>query len=141
MVGVDGVDLLDDLALIFRRAQPVANKDSADDQHVAVQFDFASHFRDQLTVAGINLTRFQRAPEGAGQSSSRGGHHVIERGGARRVSLRGNLVMFGNLRVHSEHHRSLLRGQIGQAHGPALPLDANSRNIGDFSVISHSDLR
>jgi hypothetical protein len=76
------VDALDDLAHVLSRAQFVVGEDTAKNQDAPLSFDFSYYFRNQFSVACVNLARFQRAPEGSGQSAAGRGHDVVECRGA-----------------------------------------------------------
>ena len=110
---VQAVNALDGLALLFRGAQFVVGEDTANDQNFALELNLSPHLARELSVRRINLARFQRAPEGSGQSASRRGDHVIERGGARRKSFGRNFVVSCDLGVHAEDDRVFFRRQVG----------------------------
>jgi hypothetical protein len=78
----------------------------------------------------FDVTRFQRAGEGAGQSAARSRHHVVERRRVRWVLLGTDAVMLGDLGVNPERDRLLLGREIRQALRSAEPLDAHARHIG-----------
>jgi hypothetical protein len=75
--------------------------DSFDYQHIAVFFDFAAGIRGEISLAGRDLARFQRAAEGAGQSAGGRGNHIVQSGGLRFVNLRIDAVVLGNFRMHA----------------------------------------
>jgi hypothetical protein len=54
--------------------------DPADDQNTFFGLDITGHFRSQLAVAGIDLTRFQRAPKSTHHSTSGGSDDIVDRG-------------------------------------------------------------
>jgi len=113
------------------------DRDPADDEDVSVQFDFAHRFRGQFAIGGINLARFQRAPEGSRQSARCSGDHVIECRGVRRVGIRRDLIMLRNLGVHPEYNRDVFNRKVSQPNGTALTLDANARRIDDLLRRGH----
>ena len=51
--------------------------DTADDQHVLLEFDLSQSFTDQQSSRRANLTRLQRASEGSGESARRRGNNVV----------------------------------------------------------------
>ena len=70
--------------------------DAADHQDVPFQLHFAHGFRDQTSVGRGDLTRFQRASKGSGESTRRGGNDVIERRGVFLECAGWNLVVLGD---------------------------------------------
>lgn len=133
MISVDGMNALDGLAHFLRRAKLVVDRNAADDENVSIEFDFPNRFRAEPSIRCVNLTRFQRAPEGSGESPGGCRDDVIKRRGMRRVSVRRNLVMLGNFGVYAENDRLCFRRQEGQTHWPPLALNANPRSINDFA--------
>ena len=87
--------------------------DPLDDQDLAVLLDLTDGLRSEVSSACIDSTRLQRAPEGPGQSAGRGGYHVVECRGIRRIVGRIDLVMLGDLVVHAERHRLLTTREPG----------------------------
>jgi hypothetical protein len=99
--------------------------------------EHAPHIRDladRLDLVALridlDLTRFQRAGEGAGQSPTGGGHDVIERRRMRRVLLGPDAIVLGDLGVHPECHRLGFGWQIRQPLRTSQPLDPHTRDIG-----------
>ena len=82
------VNSLDNLALVLAGAQSVVGVNAANHQNFPVQLDFTDHLGAESAVAGINATRFQRAPEGAGQSTAGRRHHIVKSSGVRRERVR-----------------------------------------------------
>jgi hypothetical protein len=62
----------------------IHDMDPLDHQYPAFCFNLAGHVSRQAAVAGIDLARFQRAPERSGQSTAGGRHNIVQR---RRVRL------------------------------------------------------
>jgi hypothetical protein len=83
----------------------IGDVNSPNHQDVVLCLDLSSNFRRQSVVAGFDLARFQRAPEGADQSATCGRHHVIQRCGVRLGHFWANVVVFGHSPVHAEAHR------------------------------------
>ena len=137
-IRMDGMNALDGFLHLPRSAKLIMHRDPADDEDVSVQFYFAHRFRGQFAIRGINLTRFQRAPEGSSQSACSSGDYVIERRGVWRVGVRRDLVMFSNLGVHPEGNRDLFNRKVSQPHGTALTLDANVRRVDDLLRRGHA---
>jgi hypothetical protein len=126
------VNSLHSLAPILSGAQSVVGVDAANYQNFSFQLDFAGHLRAESAVAGINTARFQRAPEGTGQSAPGRRHHVVQRRRVRGECLRRNFVVCGDLGVDSENHRVFFGRQVSEAHGAALPLDPGLGPVNDF---------
>jgi hypothetical protein len=53
--------------------------DTADHENAFLCFYFTSYFRDELPVARTNMTRLQRAPEGAQHSASSCSNRIVNR--------------------------------------------------------------
>ena len=77
---------------------------AANDQNAAFSFDLANRFRYQPFIRSINLTRLQRASKGAGQSTSRRRHNVIERRRVRLQNIWRDFVMFRHRAMDTENH-------------------------------------
>jgi hypothetical protein len=107
---MEAVDALGLLALVLRYGQPVVNGDPLNHEHAVA----GEYLADRLNLVPLridfDLTRLQRAGEGAGQSAARRGDHVVERRGARRELIRIDTVVLGHLGMHAESHRLALRG-------------------------------
>jgi len=87
--------------------QPGVN--AADHQDVILGFDFPHRLGNQPRIRGIDLTRFQRASKGAGESAGGGGHDVIEGRGVGVEDLLRHLVVLRHRAVHAENHRRRFR--------------------------------
>src|SRR5207248_73048 len=100
--GVESMHALGILPPVSGHAQAVVDGDSLDHQHVVLGFNLANRLYLEAVPLDFDLTRFQRAGKGAGQSAAGRGYHVVERRRMRRELLRRNVVMLGNLRVDAE---------------------------------------
>ena len=69
----------------IRYGQPVANHDALDHEHPVSVEDLAGRIHLVPVPLDFDLTRFQRACEGARQSAAGRGYDVVERGGMWRV--------------------------------------------------------
>ena len=125
------VNSLDNLALVLAGAQSVVGMNAANHQNFFVQLDFPRYLRAESAVAGINATRFQRAPEGPGQSTAGRRHHVVKSGRVGGKRLWGDLVVRRDLGVDSENHRLFFSRQVGETHGASLPLNSYLRAVDD----------
>jgi hypothetical protein len=119
------MDTLRDLTVCGIEPQVVGDVDTANDEHLPVQFDLTGRVRGQPSLAGRDPARLQRAPKGAGESPGGRGHDVIQRGGVRRVDLGIHAVVFGNLRMDAEECRRILGRKIGAAQRTLHALDSN----------------
>ena len=93
---------------VFGHAEAVVDGDSLDQQHVVLGLDLTNRLYLEPVPVDFDLTRFQRAGKGAGQSAAGRGYHVVERRRVRWVLVRRDVVMLGHLRVDTEHDRHLL---------------------------------
>ncbi len=95
---------------LFRRAafQRVADANPLDDEHAILDLDVALGIRRQVALPRFDPARLQRATQGAGQSTGRGGDDVVERGRVRFERARRCAVMFRHLVVDAEADRILL---------------------------------
>ena len=84
--------------------QVIGHMNTFDDQYLAIFSNFALGCAFEQTIASRDAARFQRATEGAGQSSGRGGHHHVQGGHMRIDHLVIDAIMFGDLGVHAEIH-------------------------------------
>jgi hypothetical protein len=73
------------LSLLLRALEQHADVDALYHQRLAFQLHFTDCFRDQLPGGCGDLTRLQRASKGPDQSTRRGRHQEVERGGMRLV--------------------------------------------------------
>jgi hypothetical protein len=126
MHGVHAVCPLSGLPDCLRRHQAHGDVDSADDQDTFFGLDLTGNFRSQLAVAGIDLTRFQRASEGARQSAAGGRDRVVERRRSLNVAAARDAVVVSDLVVDAELDRLLADGKIGAAQRTAHALDADA---------------
>jgi len=79
--------------------------DAPDDQYVFLKFNFTHCFGYEPIIRSIYVTRFQRAAEGAGKSTSGSRDDVIQRRGVRFQNGWRNLVVLSDSPVDSEYHR------------------------------------
>jgi hypothetical protein len=107
--------------------------DSLNDEHLPFKLDLASNLAGELVIAGVDLTRLQRASERTAQSTARGRHDVVERGRARRVSVWRDLVVSCHLGVNSEHDWFVLGRQVGEPYRTLLALDSDARSVDHIS--------
>lgn len=127
---MEPVHALDVLAAILRHGEAVAHRDAADHEHLVVELDLTDRLDLVALRIDLDVTRFQRAGEGAGESAAGGGHHVVERRRVWRVLLRRDAIVLGDLGVHAEGDRLGLRGQVREPLRAAQPFDLHARYIG-----------
>ena len=68
----------DRLANLFGRPKRVGGVNAPYHQHAVLGFNLAANLGDQPAVAGVDLTRLQRASEGAEQSATGGGNQIVD---------------------------------------------------------------
>ncbi len=96
---------LDGLAVLCHSAQVIGHMDSSENEHLVVRLDLSFHFSRQLSIAGVDVARLQRASERAEQSASRRGDDVVDRRGMGLGYFRGHAIMLGDGAVDAEHRR------------------------------------
>jgi hypothetical protein len=125
VIGVKSMHPLRSIAMLICELKVVGNENSLDDQDLVLCFDFACHFRIQVSFAGRNSARFQRAPEGSGQSTPGSRDNIIQCSRPGFGNFRGNLIMLGDLRMYSEGNGAFGCRQIGASVGAFYPFNAN----------------
>jgi hypothetical protein len=131
---VDRVGALGVRALVPGHLDAVVDADPLEDQHAVLVLDLAAGLDVVPVLLNFDLTRFQRAGKGAGQSAGGRGDHVIERGRLGREPLRVGAVVLGHFGVHAEAHRLVCGGKVGQPLRPAESLDSH---VGDVCGVAH----
>jgi hypothetical protein len=118
------VDALDGGALFFWGYEAHGDVDASDNEHSIFKFDFPSDVSGEFVVACIDLTRFQRASEGAHHSTGGSGDYVVDGGGVRFFNLVGrDFVVLGDCAVNAEDHRLRLAGKVGNAQRADFAFD------------------
>jgi hypothetical protein len=85
--------------------EKIDHMNAANDEDVIFSLNLTSNLSRQALVAGIYLTRLQRASEGADESTTSRGHNIINRGRMRLVHLFGrDSIMLGNCAVNTKMH-------------------------------------
>jgi hypothetical protein len=121
------------IAFVLRASlEHVVNPDPFDDQHPALDLDLTLYLRGQMTLAGFDLARFQRATQGSGQSTGGRGDDVVEGSGVRVERARRRMVMLGHLVMHPEEHRLASRRKIRPPQRTLHPLDPNPGGVGHW---------
>ena len=101
------------LSLFWSDGESVAHVDAFDQQHPVLGLDLAQCLDFVPLRIDFDLTRFQRAGEGAGQSPARRGDDVVQRRRVRFEDVGRHLVVLRHRPVHPEEDRFLLDGQPG----------------------------
>src|SRR5260370_19236646 len=122
VVGKRSLDLL--LVDIRSDAESVANVDAFDHQHAVLEFDLAGRVALESAFASRDVTRLQRASEGAGQSAGGGRDDVVERSRTLRLCSCRHTVVLGDGGVDAKDNRLTLRGQVRAPQRPTYPLDS-----------------
>jgi hypothetical protein len=110
---------------------------ASDHQDLILCFHFARRICCQLPGGCIDLTRFQRAPEGSSQSTRSRGDNVIERGRMRFEDLRWHFVVLRYCAVYSEENRRLFRRQPCAPEGAFHTLDPHTRHVRWIRHVEH----
>jgi hypothetical protein len=101
----------------FRRSKVERDVNSPDHEYaIFSSFDLAADVGREPAIAGVNLARFQRAPEGSQHSATGGGNNVIDRCRMRfAYFVFVDSVVLRDCAMHAERNRLLLTRQICKA--------------------------
>jgi hypothetical protein len=100
-----------------------------DDEHAVLVVDLAARLARQSPLVRVDLTRYQRASEGPGQSAGRGCDEEVKRRCALDVAPARDPVVVGDLVMDAELDRLLTRRQPGAAERPSHALDPDVRDV------------
>ena len=103
-------------------------------EHAVLDFDFTICHRGQVTFAGDDPARLQRATQGAEQSPAGRGNDVIDRGRMRIGNVTLDAVVTRDWTVCAEAYRFLLRRHVREAQ---RPLDPSQRNFCFVDDVAH----
>jgi len=103
--------------------------DAPDNQYIFLQFNFTHGFGYQAIMRSSDVTRFQRASESAGQSTSGSRDDVVQRRGVRLQHGQWNLIVLSDGAVDAEYHRRFFCGQVGFSNRSLHPFDSNFGTI------------
>ncbi len=123
---VKAVDPLGLRVVLGRQPQPVVDRDPLDYKHPVAVEDLSLGNRLELIPVDLDVTRIQRAGEGARQSPAGRGDHVVQSRGLGREVVRRDPVVLGDLGVNSERDRLLHGGEVGKALRTAEALDLDA---------------
>ena len=129
--------------LLIRRAtlQLVADPNALDDEHAALDLDVALGLGREMSLAGVDLARLQRATQRAGESTCRRRDHVIERRGVRLEATGLRSIMLRHLVVHAERNRLGLSREVRVSQRTFDALDPNVGDVGGHPLIVTSSIR
>jgi hypothetical protein len=94
---MEAMDSLDLLAADVGNPEPILNGDAANHENLVLEHNLADRLDLVALRINLDLTRLQRAGEGAGQSAARSGHHIVERGRMGWVVLGADAVVLRDL--------------------------------------------
>lgn len=125
---------LDGRALVVGHSlEGVGDVDASYHQYAFVLLDLTDHLCGERPVTCVDTARFQRAPEGTGQSPACSGDQVVDRGGLRWIRVRRHAVMLCDRAVDSERDRPLFARQPRMTDRTAEALDPNFRAVDDIT--------
>ena len=110
-----------------------ADVDSLDHEHAVLSLDLADRLCGQSSFSGGDLTRLQRASEGAGQSPGGRGDHVVECGRMCRFAAARDAVVVGDLVVNAEQDRLILGREERASQWAAYAFDPHARVVADLA--------
>lgn len=117
--------------------EPVANPNALDHEDAVLDLDLTLGFRCEKPLARADAARFQRAPEGPGQSPGGSGDHVIERRRLLGLATARHAVVIRHLVVHAEEVRL---GSTGEKCAPQWAANAFDANAGDVLGLCHGTI-
>jgi len=131
--GVDAVSAVHGVSLLFSGDQPHRYVDAANHQDALFRFHLAGRVRSEPAVAGIDLTRLQRATKCAQHSTGGCRDHIVDGRGMRFGEARRiDLVVLCDGPVHAERHRPWLAGQVSNPQRSLPAFDADSGGVRDW---------
>jgi len=105
-----------------------------DYEHTLFSFDLTTDVGDQTSLVRIDFARFQRASKSSEQSAGGRRYNVIDCCGVRFADFAYvDAIVLRNGPVNTERHRFFFTRQIGKTQRSFPPLQADIRNISDFS--------
>lgn len=119
------VDALNSLASFNRGDDVIDDVNAFYHKDFVFDLDFASDIGRQAAIACIDLARFQRAAECAGQSATRGRNDVIQCGRMGRKRFGAGAVMLSDRSMNPENDGSGFCWKISATHRACLALNAN----------------
>ena len=112
--------------------------DAANNQDALFCFDLARHIGSKLSVAGIDLARFQRSPKGTHHSTGGCRNHIVDGRGVRFPQFCWfDFAVLGDGPVDTVYDRLSLAGEISNAERPFTAFNPGLRNI-NYITHGHS---
>jgi hypothetical protein len=133
-MAVEGPASTVDIGVVVQ-PKDVADVDPLEDEHAVLDLDFARGLTREPAVGCVDVTRLQRASEGARQSAGGGGDDVVERGRVFGFAVARNVVVVGDRVVDAEGDRLALCGQKREPQGTLHPFDPNLRAVHDITHV------
>ena len=134
MIGVHAHHPVDHRPVSIRvSTEPVPHRDPFQYQDTAFKLDLSGRVGAETTVSGWDTARLQGAAQRPGQSTSRRGDDIVQRGRVRLVLALPQPVMRGDLAVHTEHNRRVLRRHPGVPQRPASPFHLHVRPVDNIT--------
>ena len=93
-----------------------------------------------VEIVKRNLTRCQRAPEGAEQSPTRSCYQIVQRGVVWFHLFRGDAVVLSDFTVHAKENRLFFDGEMSTADFAFHRLHPDLRDVGYVSHVCSSFL-
>jgi len=119
--------------VLLRRNQVVAHMNTTDHQYAVLSFYFAANLGCQMFITRIDLARLQRATEGADQSTTGSGNHIIDGSCTRFAQRLGcDTVMFCDCAVNTKADWINFCRQVSQARRSDQAFDADICYINHF---------
>ena len=126
---VESVHALNLIAAVVRNGEPIVNGDALDDEHLFLEHHVADCLDLIALRIDIDVARFQRAGEGAGQSAASGRHHVIQRRCVRGVLVGADAVVLSDLGMNAKRHRLMFGWQVREPLRATQPLDPHTGHV------------
>ena len=105
------------------------NGDALDDEHLFLEHHLADCLDLIALRIDIDVARFQRAGEGAGQSAASGSHHVVQRRCVRGVLVGADAVVLSDLGMNAKRHRLMFGWQVREPLRATQPLDPHTGHV------------
>ena len=105
------------------------NGDALDDEHLFLEHHLADCLDLIALRIDIDVARFQRAGEGAGQSAASGRHDVIQRRCVRGVLVGADAVVLSDLGMNAKRHRLMFGWQVREPLRATQPLDPHTGHV------------
>jgi hypothetical protein len=118
---MEAVNMYGCFPLLGSELQLIGHVDPFDNEDASLQLDLAPGFGLETSLCRRNPARFQRAPEGPGESAGGSGDDIVERccmGFDRGV----NLIVFRYFGMHPENNGLRFRREPGTPQGPPVPF-------------------